>query len=265
MGPKRKRTSEIGEEEAALEADAAAYAEEGDEDDDEDDEIDEAELEAMKKRLKEMEDESNKLKAMQEKVENEMNGASVGAPGGATEAAAAAEREEADRRSVFVGEVDYSTTPEELQQHFQACGTVNRVTILVNKMTGQPRGCAYVEFMEAESVPNAKLLDETEFKGRQIKVSEKRTNVAGMGRGRGRGRGRGGFGRGGYPGGMGWYPPPPPYGYNPYGYGGYPMAPYRGRGAPRGGPRGGLRGRGGRGRGRGGEGENGGGNGGGDE
>jgi len=31
---------------------------------------------------------------------------------------------------VYVGNVDYSCTPEELQMHFQSCGTVNRVTIL---------------------------------------------------------------------------------------------------------------------------------------
>lgn len=33
-------------------------------------------------------------------------------------------------RAVYVGNVDYSCTPEELQMHFQSCGTVNRVTIL---------------------------------------------------------------------------------------------------------------------------------------
>ncbi len=31
---------------------------------------------------------------------------------------------------MYVGNVDYSCTPEELQMHFQSCGTVNRVTIL---------------------------------------------------------------------------------------------------------------------------------------
>jgi polyadenylate-binding protein 2 len=35
--------------------------------------------------------------------------------------------------------VDYSCTPEEVQQHFQSCGTVNRVTILTDKF-GQPKG-----------------------------------------------------------------------------------------------------------------------------
>jgi polyadenylate-binding protein 2 len=48
-------------------------------------------------------------------------------------AAEAADREEVDGRSIYVGNVDYSCTPEELQLHFQGCGTVNRVTILTDK------------------------------------------------------------------------------------------------------------------------------------
>ena len=36
-------------------------------------------------------------------------------------------------------QVDYSCTPEEVQEHFQSCGTVNRVTILIDKF-GQPKG-----------------------------------------------------------------------------------------------------------------------------
>jgi polyadenylate-binding protein 2 len=36
--------------------------------------------------------------------------------------------------------VDYSATPEELVKHFEACGTVERVTIMCDKFTGQPKG-----------------------------------------------------------------------------------------------------------------------------
>eukprot|EP00850_Spirogloea_muscicola_P024662 SM001244S25886 [mRNA] locus=s1244:588:2053:- [translate_table: standard] len=79
-------------------------------------------------------------------------------------------REEADARSVFVGNVDYACTPEEVQQHFQSCGTVNRVTILTDKF-GQPKGFAYVEFLELEAVNNAILLNESELHARQIKVN----------------------------------------------------------------------------------------------
>lgn len=61
---------------------------------------------------------------------------------------------------------------------------------------------AYVEFTEPNLVAQALVLNESLFKGRNIKVVPKRTNLPGMSRGRGRGgfpRGRGGFGgRGGY-------------------------------------------------------------------
>ena len=50
------------------------------------------------------------------------------------------EKEEADRRSVYVGNVDYSSTAKELEQHFRGCGTINRVTILCDKFTGNPKG-----------------------------------------------------------------------------------------------------------------------------
>ncbi|KAL8553517.1 hypothetical protein ACS0TY_001996 [Phlomoides rotata] len=123
------------------------------------------ELDDMKKRLKEMEDEASALREMQTKVEQEMG--AVQDPSAA--AANQTNREEVDARSIFVGNVDYACTPEEVQQHFQSCGTVNRVTIRTNKF-GQPKGYAYVEFLEPEAVEQALLLNESELHGRQLKV-----------------------------------------------------------------------------------------------
>ncbi|GKV23451.1 hypothetical protein SLE2022_297410 [Rubroshorea leprosula] len=168
------------------------------------------ELDEMKKRLKEMEEEAAALREMQAKVEKEMG--AVQDPSGA--AANQAGKEEADSRSVFVGNVDYACTPEEVQQHFQSCGTVNRVTILTDKF-GQPKGFAYVEFLEVEAVQEALQLNESELHGRQLKVLPKRTNVPGMKQFRPRrfnpymGYG---FRR----------PYVPPYFYSPYGYGKVP-------------------------------------------
>ncbi|KAJ8648068.1 hypothetical protein MRB53_001091 [Persea americana] len=165
------------------------------------------ELSEMKKRLKEMEEEAAALREMQAKVEKEMGAVQDPASAAATQA----NREEADSRSVFVGNVDYSCTPEEVQQHFQSCGTVNRVTILTDKF-GQPKGFAYVEFLEQEAVQEALLLNETELHGRQLKVSAKRTNVPGMKQYRGRGFNP-------YMGYQFRRPYMPPYFYSPYGYG----------------------------------------------
>uniref|UniRef100_A0A0D6R4N6 RRM domain-containing protein n=1 Tax=Araucaria cunninghamii TaxID=56994 RepID=A0A0D6R4N6_ARACU len=168
------------------------------------------ELEEMKKRLKEMEEEAAALRDMQAKVEKEMGAV----PDPASAAAAQASKEEADARSVFVGNVDYSCTPEEVQQHFQSCGTVNRVTILTDKF-GQPKGYAYVEFLELEAVQNALLLNESELHSRQLKVTSKRTNVPGMKQFRGR-RFNPYFGF------RPRRPYIPPYFYSPYGYGKMP-------------------------------------------
>jgi polyadenylate-binding protein 2 len=147
----------------------------------EEDDPNSKDLEDMKKRLKEIEEEAGALREMQAKVEREMGAAQDSSGGSATQA----EKEEVDARSIYVGNVDYACTPEEVQQHFQSCGTVNRVTILTDKF-GQPKGFAYVEFVEVEAVQNALLLNESELHGRQLKVSAKRTNVPGMKQFRGR-------------------------------------------------------------------------------
>ncbi|OCF45402.1 polyadenylate-binding protein 2 [Kwoniella heveanensis CBS 569] len=76
-----------------------------------------------------------------------------------------------DARSVYIGNVDYGATPEEIQAHFQACGTINRVTILCDKFTGHPKGYAYVEFAEPSIVQNALVLNDSMFRGRLISVS----------------------------------------------------------------------------------------------
>ncbi|KAL0877198.1 hypothetical protein Bca101_026903 [Brassica carinata] len=151
-------------------------------------------LEDMKKRIKEIEEEASALREMQAKAENDMAAAQgflskicidvLRIFGGSScfdpsSAISAAEKEEVDLRSIYVGNVDYACTPEEVQQHFQSCGTVNRVTILTDKF-GQPKGFAYVEFVEEEAVQNSLVLNESELHGRQIKVSAKRTNVPGM-------------------------------------------------------------------------------------
>jgi polyadenylate-binding protein 2 len=67
--------------------------------------------------------------------------------------------------------VDYSVTEDELRRLFEACGTVVRATIPKDRFTLQPKGFAYVEFEKKEAIDNAMILNETEFKGRTLKVS----------------------------------------------------------------------------------------------
>lgn len=80
------------------------------------------------------------------------------------------EKLEVDNRSIYVGNVDYGANAEELEQHFHGCGSINRVTILCNKYDGHPKGFAYIEFADKDSVQTAMAMDESLFRGRQIKV-----------------------------------------------------------------------------------------------
>lgn len=160
----------------------------------------------MKQRVEEMEREAKKLRELQAAAESSTD---VDQAEGDEAMPMETEDEKAliDSRSVFVGNVDYSATAEDIQAHFQACGTINRITILCDKFTGHPKGFAYVEFAEPDFIDPALALDNSLFHGRLIKVMAKRTNVPGFNRGRGRGRGgyRGGY-RGGFRGGGGYSP-----------------------------------------------------------
>lgn len=82
----------------------------------------------MKRRVAEMEDEAAKLREMQSQLDQQ------------SESLQREDREDVDARSIFVGNVDYGATPEEIQAHFQSAGSINRVTILLDKFTGHPKG-----------------------------------------------------------------------------------------------------------------------------
>ncbi|KAL4715040.1 hypothetical protein ACJJTC_003191 [Scirpophaga incertulas] len=158
-------------------------------------------LAAIKARVREMEEEAEKLKQMQTEVDKQMN---MECPQGLASQLnmSIEEKIEADNRSVYVGNVDYGATAEELEQHFHGCGSINRVTILCNKFDGHPKGFAYIEFGDKDSVQTAMAMDESLFRGRQIKVMPKRTNKPGLSSTnripRGTIRGRGRSFRGGY-------------------------------------------------------------------
>ncbi|KAJ4321238.1 poly(A) binding protein Pab2 [Neodidymelliopsis sp. IMI 364377] len=91
------------------------------------DATEEEEISAMKRRVQEMEEEAQKLRDMQQSLDHERHEMRES-------------KEDVDSRSVFVGNVDYGASPEEIQAHFQSVGSINRVTILLDKFTGHPKG-----------------------------------------------------------------------------------------------------------------------------
>ncbi|XP_053126427.1 embryonic polyadenylate-binding protein 2 isoform X1 [Hemicordylus capensis] len=151
------------------------------------------ELEAIKAKIREMEKEDEQLKM-------EAKNLIMRSEAGLSLPRTAEEKVEADQRSIYVGNVDYGGTAEELESHFNGCGQINRVTILCDKFSGHPKGYAYVEFANKSSVKAAVELDESMFRGRVIKVLPKRTNMPGISSTDRGGVSRGSFhGRGGLP------------------------------------------------------------------
>jgi RNA recognition motif-containing protein len=97
--------------------------------------------------------------------------------------------------NIFVGNLSYQTTQDELQAAFAQFGTVERVNIVTDRDTGQPRGFAFVEMADKQGAEAAiAQLNGTEMNGRALNVNEARPKPAGGGFG---GRGRGGEGGGG--------------------------------------------------------------------
>jgi cold-inducible RNA-binding protein len=98
-------------------------------------------------------------------------------------------------KNIFVGNLDFNTSEDELRQMFGAYGQVDRVSIMTDRETGRSRGFGFVEMANAEDGEKAiAALNGTQLGGRTLNVNEARPKVE---RGGGGGRDRGGRGGGG--------------------------------------------------------------------
>lgn len=88
---------------------------------------------------------------------------------------------------IYVGNLSYDATEEELREAFGAFGQVSSVDLIKDKFSGQSKGFAFVE-MPSKSEGEAAVgsLNGTEIKGRKINVSEARPRTQSSG-GRGGG------------------------------------------------------------------------------
>src|SRR5215467_186775 len=99
--------------------------------------------------------------------------------------------------NIFVGNLSYQTTQEELVAAFEQYGNVERVNIVTDRDTGQPRGFAFVEMTERRDAETAiAQLNGAELNGRALNVNEARPKPAGGGFGGGNRPSGGGRGRG---------------------------------------------------------------------
>jgi cold-inducible RNA-binding protein len=108
---------------------------------------------------------------------------------------------------LYVGNLSFKTTEDELRNAFGQFGSVTDVYVAMDKMTGRPRGFAFVTMGTAEEAKSAaEKMNGTDLGGRQLTVNEARPKEdrpsGGFGGGgRGFGGGGGGGGRGGFGGG----------------------------------------------------------------
>ena len=104
-------------------------------------------------------------------------------------------------KRVFVGNLSYNTSWQDLKDAMREAGEVAFAEVLVDAASGRSRGCGVVEFARAEDAENAiATLQEAEIGGRPVFVREDRDRAGGAFAKGGRG-GRGGRGRGGSRGG----------------------------------------------------------------
>lgn len=106
---------------------------------------------------------------------------------------------------LYVGNLSYQTTEEDLRELFAAVGEVTSVAVVTDRDTGRSRGFAFVEMGSEEAAReairqlNGKQVDDRELQVNEARPREPRSGGSGgsYGRGGGGGYGRGGGGGGG--------------------------------------------------------------------
>jgi RNA recognition motif-containing protein len=111
---------------------------------------------------------------------------------------------------LYVGNLAYAVTQEDLSELFAQAGKVESAVVVTDKFSGQSRGFGFVEMADAAEAATAiQTLNDTDLKGRRIKIDEARASTGGPRGGGGGGgggdrrRGGGGGGGGGREGGGG--------------------------------------------------------------
>jgi RNA recognition motif-containing protein len=102
-------------------------------------------------------------------------------------------------RKIYVGNLSYSVSDSDLQQMFEAHGTVQSAQVIMDRDTGRSKGFGFVEMSsDAEAQKAIDALNGQQVDGRSLTVNEAKPRED-----RGGGGGRGGYGGGGGRGGYG--------------------------------------------------------------
>ena len=93
---------------------------------------------------------------------------------------------------LYVGNLAYSVSSDDLRELFSQAGQVQSATVISDKFSGQSKGFGFVEMGSPDEAARAiQHFNETELKGRNIKVNEAKPREGGFGGGGGGNRGGG--------------------------------------------------------------------------
>jgi len=77
-------------------------------------------------------------------------------------------------KSIYVGNLPFSATEEEVRELFEQHGPVSSVKLIADRDTGRPRGFCFVEMEDEGADAAIEALDGNEFGGRGLRVNEAR-------------------------------------------------------------------------------------------
>jgi len=98
-------------------------------------------------------------------------------------------------KKLYVGNLPFQTTEDDLSDMFSQMGNVESVRIITDRDTGRSRGFGFVEMADDDADKAVEQLNGQDMGGRALTVNEARPQVNRGGGGGGGGGGRGGYGR----------------------------------------------------------------------
>ena len=82
--------------------------------------------------------------------------------------------EKGTQMNIYVGNLPYSATGDELEALFSKHGTVERASVITDRETGRPRGFGFIEMPDADGRKAIEALDGYDLSGRKLNVNEAR-------------------------------------------------------------------------------------------
>ena len=91
---------------------------------------------------------------------------------------------------LYVGNLPFTATEESVRNLFAPHGTVEKISLITDRDSGQPRGFGFVEMSSADASRAMQALNGADFGGRPLKINEAQDKPRGGGGGGGGGGGR---------------------------------------------------------------------------